>query len=47
MGETAAKNSSSNAEKMAEMYFDQGMTQAEIAKQFNITPQSVSKALNK
>ena len=42
MGEPTSK-----AAHMAEMYFDQGMTQAEIAKKFNITPQSVSKAINK
>lgn len=44
---TAAKKGASKAEKMAEMYFDQGMTQAEIAKMFKITPQSVSKQINK
>ena len=32
---------------MASMYFDKGMTQAEIAEQFGITPQTVSKHLNK
>ena len=33
--------------EVASMYFEQNMTQAEIAKQFGITPQTVSKILNK
>ena len=33
--------------QMAAMYFEENMTQAEIAKQFGITAQSVSKILNK
>lgn len=32
---------------MASMYFDDGMTQAAIAKEFGITPQTVSKHINK
>lgn len=43
----AKKADTSKAEQMAEMYFEQGMTQVEIAKLFNITPQTVSKAINK
>lgn len=33
--------------QMAEMYFEQNMSQAEIGAHFGITPQSVSKHLNK
>ena len=47
MGEKKEKKGTSKAEKMAELYFEKGMTQAEIARQFNVTPQSVSKAINK
>lgn len=47
MSAAGAKKSASKAEKMAAMYFDMGMSQSEIAAQFNITPQSVSKAINK
>ena len=34
-------------EQIAEMYFDLGMTQAEIGKKFGISPQAVSQHLNK
>lgn len=42
-----AKKTASKAEKMAEMYFAQGMTQKEIADVFKVTPQAVSKNLNR
>ena len=47
MSAAGDKKAARKAEKMAAMYFEQSMSQSEIAAQFNITPQSVSKAINK
>lgn len=42
-----SETENNRSRQMAAMYFNEGMTQTEIAKQFGISPQTVSKHLNK
>lgn len=47
MNKTNGKTDDARAAEMAALYFDENLTQAEIAKRYGITPQTVSKHLNK